>query len=351
VKHRTVPRHQVAGLIAVCVIATAAPAAASTPDPSPDDAGWVFADIEVGPAAESSVAYPLDVTTAFGTTTIDAPPQTVATVTTVDTDIALALGFDPVIAPQYGDAGLSQYTLDAFAVRGWEPEVYDSTDGVDFEAIAETEPDVILAVSDWSAADNFDRLTDIAPVIGLPEEDDYLTMTWQDRITIAAAALGVPERAEQVIATVDDSYAAVADAHPQWQGLTYTYAVIHPTQISYMSTADAPIALFAGLGFVLPEAAGQFSAEDSAVSMENIIQLDADVLLIGYPFGPEGLLGQDELESDPLFQAIPAVADGRYGVIGDDIASDIAYPTPLSETWVLDRLVPILEDATDSAGG
>ncbi|MFV0307911.1 MAG: ABC transporter substrate-binding protein [Desertimonas sp.] len=320
---------------------TAAASAADAGDTPP----WVEVAelVELGPPGEPAGEYPLELTTAFGTTTLDDAPQTVATVTTVDTDIALALGFEPLIVPKYGDNELGEFTTDVFEARGWEVNVFDAVDGVDFEAIAEVQPDAIIAVSDWSAGDNFGPLSDIAPVVGLPTEDDYLVMSWQDRLRIAGEALGVPDRAEAVIEAVDAMYAEAAAAHPEWDGATLTYSVAHPTQISYLWTSDVDMAVFEGLGFVSAETAADYTAIESAVSLENIIDIDADVVLVGYPFGPDGVLSQDDLESDPLFQSIPAVAEDRYAVVPDDIASEIAYPTPLSDPWIIDQVVPLLE--------
>ena len=86
------------------------------------------------------------------------------------------------------------------------------------------------------------------------------------------------------------------------------------------------------------------SAQNEA-GRENVDLLDADVLLIGYPFGDEGVLTRSALESDPLFQQIPAVAGGHYAVVDDAVASPLAYPTPLSQTWVLEQLLPVLQAA------
>lgn len=324
---------------------TAATSQGTSDSTAADTPPWVaIADlVDLGPPAEPTGEYPMELTTAFGTTTLEEAPQTVATVTTVDTDIALALGFEPLIAPQYGDNELGEFTTDVYEARGWDVNIFDAVDGVDFEAIAEVEPDVILAVSDWSPGDNYASLSDIAPVIGLATEDDYLAMSWQDRLRVAGDALGVPERAETIIEAVDARYQEAAEAHPDWQGQTLTYSVAHPTQISFLWTSDVDMAVFEGLGFVPAETASNYDAIDSAVSLENIIDLDADVVLVGYPFGPDGVISQDDLESDPLFQSIPAVADGRYVVVPDTIASEVAYPTPLSDPWILDQLVPLIE--------
>ena len=96
----------------------------------------------------------------------------------------------------------------------------------------------------------------------------------------------------------------------------------------------------------MPPQAATFTESNNAVSKENLDQLQADVLLIGYPFGDEAVISRSALESDPLFQTLPVVKDGGYAVLGDDVASPIAYPSPLSQPWVLERILPLLQSAT-----
>lgn len=289
--------------------------------------------------------YPLTLTSPFGTTELADRPERVAVVSAVDLDIALALGVVPVIAPRYGDAELEPWAQDALDATGEELEFYDSTDGTDHAAIAAAEPDVILATSGWTLDEDYAQLSKIAPIVSFQGEDGLSSMTWAERTAEAAEALGLQDEGEQVVADVEEAFADARGAHPELEGKTFTYAVIHPAQITYESYADSDMSFFEQLGLTQPATAEQFSAEDSAVAKENLDLLDADVLLVGYPFGDEGLLSRDALEADPLFQQIPAVTAGRYAVVGDEVASPLAYPTPLSQTWVLEQFVPVLAAA------
>ncbi|MFT4135369.1 ABC transporter substrate-binding protein [Microbacterium sp.] len=303
-------------------------------------------------AEASAEGYPLTLDSPYGETVLEEQPERVAVVSSVDLDIALALGVVPVISPLYGDSALDPWEEDALAALGEsELATFDSTDGVDYEAIAAAEPDVILATSGWTLDEDYEQLSKIAPIVSYIGEDGLSSMTWAERTEVAATALGLSDEGDEVIANVAAQFEEAAAAHPEFAGKTFTYAVIHPDQITYISYAGSDVSFFTDLGFVLPDTAEQFSEADSAVSRENVDLLDADVLLVGYPFGDEGLLSRDALEGDALFQQIPAVAGGHYAVVDDAVASPLAYPTPLSELWLLDQLVPVLSDAVAGDGG
>lgn len=290
----------------------------------------------------SGGGYPMTLANPWGEATIEQQPKRVAVVDSVDLDIALALGVEPVITSAYGKNPLDPWTQDVVDELGITLKTYDSTDGTDFVAIAAAEPDAILATSGWTLEDDYPKLAEIAPVIAWGPDQNLADLTWADRTLLAGKALGLGKRAEKVVADVERGFSDAAAAHPAWAGKTLTYAVMHPSQISYVTYRGSDVTFFTDLGFALPKTAATFSDGKNAVSVENIDHLDADVLLVGYPFGDEGILTKDALERNPLFQRLGAVERKHYGILGDDVASPLAYPTPLSHPWVLERLVPQL---------
>ncbi|MGO2140008.1 MAG: ABC transporter substrate-binding protein [Leucobacter sp.] len=296
-----------------------------------------------GSTSEATKGFPMTLENPWGTTTIETKPTKVAVIDAVDLDIALALGVEPILSSRYADNAFEPWTEEKLAADNIDLQTYDSTDGTDYIAIAAADPDVILATSGWTLDDDYEKLAEIAPVVTWGKGQELTDLTWADRTLLAGKALGLEDRAAEVVADVEGAFAAASEAHPKWQGATLTYAVMHPSQISYVTYEGSDVSFFTDLGFVLPEQASKFSDANNAVSIENIDMLDADVLLVGYPFGDEGILTQSALEANALFQQLPAVKEGRYGILGDDVASPLAYPTPLSHPWVLDRMVPQLE--------
>ncbi|MFE8017226.1 ABC transporter substrate-binding protein [Streptomyces antibioticus] len=305
---------------------------------------------EKGPSSSgSSAAFPVSLTNAWGTTEVKEKPVKVATVSDGDTAIALALGLVPVITPDVEDGGdVAEYKQKAIdKVGAGTLKTYDDTDGTDYEAVATAAPDVILGVNTWSMDDDYAKLSAIAPVVTYAKKTDADTLTWQERLDTAAKALGLTDKAKEVVAGNEKAFADAAAAHPELKGKTYTYAVVHPQQITYMSYADQDPGVFEGLGLTKAANAKNYSADKNAVSLENLDELEADVLVVSYPFGDNGLISASELESNKLFQSLAVVKGKHYAVVSSDdgLASAVAYPDALSSPWVAEKLAPVLADA------
>src|SRR5690554_4882453 len=95
--------------------------------------------------------YPIVIEHAFGETEIESKPERVVTIQWGNHDVVLALGVVPVgfSAANFGvqdDSGLLPWTIEKLEELGeTDPNVFQDTDGLDFEAISDAEPDVILA--------------------------------------------------------------------------------------------------------------------------------------------------------------------------------------------------------------
>ncbi len=53
-------------------------------------------------------------------------------------------------------------------LNGNPPRLFDEGDGIDFEAVAETQPDVILAAYSGLNRNDYATLSQIAPVVAIP---------------------------------------------------------------------------------------------------------------------------------------------------------------------------------------
>ena len=111
---------------------------------STDDAG------AAEPSTDSSTTFPVTIEHALGTTTVEEAPERVATVNWANHEVPLALGVVPVgmAAANFGDDdgdGLLPWVTEKLEELDAEtPVLFDETDGIDFEAVADTEPDLIL---------------------------------------------------------------------------------------------------------------------------------------------------------------------------------------------------------------
>ena len=321
-----------AGMLAGCT--------AAGPGTAEDDAAK--------PAARTS--YPLTLETEFGTTVLEEAPERV--VALGDLDDALALGVIPVgsFRPA-GDADdLADYEQDALEAAqrdGAETEIeqlFDPYAEPDYEAIAKLNPDVILAAGYWDLSSTYAKLSSIAPVVALPpgEESD-----WESRHRVIASALDRAEAGEEAIAAVHSEFAEAKETHPEFSKLTLNYAVVYPTQVTFMSVPDTEASwFFSQLGFRSTPSSSSFGPEYPAdvVSEEQTPLLDADIVVIGY----HSLLepGQREsFERSPLFAALPAVSGGRYIALPEGHDSTIPQPGVLSSLDDLHAVLPLLEQA------
>lgn len=295
---------------------------------------------------------------ALGTTTIEGTPERVASVGWGNQDVALALGVAPVGADDQtwsmtGDDGLGLYdwSLDAYDELGAEePIVFDTTDGVDFEAIADAAPDVILAGYSGLTQEEYDTLSEIAPTVAYPDVPWYTP--WRDAIRVDAEALGKADEGEQLVADLDQQIAdATADA-AAIEGKTAAFFYMNPADLSTVSiyaTGDSRTAFLGDLGFEFPSLAtettesGEFYAD---IAAENADKLeDVDVIVA---YGGDELL--PALQADPLWSTLPAVQNGAVvGVGSGDAFSGSVTPTALSIPWMLDDYVALLDDAASQA--
>ena len=143
----------------------------------------------------SETSFPLTIEHAFGETIIESKPDRIAAVGWENQDTPLALGVAPVgvSTANYGlvtENNLHPWTDEAFKELGVDsPVVFDDVDGLDFEAISDTNPDVILASYSGLTQEDYDTLTQIAPVI--PYKEAAWQTTWREQTIENAEGMGM----------------------------------------------------------------------------------------------------------------------------------------------------------------
>lgn len=304
-------------------------------------------------AAMAEDAFPKTITHALGETVLEEAPQRVATIGWGNLDVPLALGVAPVGVSKttYGSAdanGLFYWTNEAFSKLGVdEPNVFDDTDGLDFEAINNAEPDVILAVYSGITAEDYEQLSEIAPTVAYTKE--AWATTWQDMTRDNAAALGLEAEADALVDEISALIAEKAAGYPDIQGLTAAYCYFDVSNLSsfYVYMPKDPRASYLiDLGLTLPEnirALDDGSFFFMTVSSENIDVLNDLDLIVAW--GDASTL--DVFQADPLLSQIPAVQRGS--VVFLDTASTLisasCTPTPLSIPATIDEYLALIAEA------
>lgn len=303
-------------------------------------------------AAAPAAAFPIQIEHAFGTTVIPAPPQRVATVAWANHEVPLALGIVPVgfAAAGFGDEdgdGLLPWVKARLDELGAEaPPLFDEGDGIDFEAVAASAPDVILAAYSGLSQADYDTLSRIAPVVAYP--DSPWSTDWREMIALNAAGLGLEAEGAALIARLEAQIAETAAAHPALDGKSAMFIThLDTTNLSVMrfySANDTRVKFFADLGLSMPQSVraatrpGQYAGEVSAELIDSFDDVDIFVT-----YGGPDL--RAALRADPLARHMPAVEKDALVMLGSDAVGTGANPTPLSIPWVLDAYVGLLAEA------
>jgi iron complex transport system substrate-binding protein len=302
--------------------------------------------------AGESTSYPIVIKHALGTTTIAEKPVRVATVAWANHEVPLALGVVPVgfAAANFGDDngdGLLPWVAEKLAeLDAGKPVLFDEGDGIDFEAVAATNPDVILASYSGLSQADYDTLSQIAPVVAYPE--GAWATDWREMIRLNSAGLGMAAEGEALIADIEAEIAEAVAGHPELQGKSAMFIThLDATDLStvnFYTTHDSRVKFFTELGLKSPKSVveastpGQFSGTVSAELIDTFDDVDIVVT-----YGTPELL--DALAANPLTSRMPAVANDAVVTLGRDPLGTAANPTPLSIPWVLKDYVALLAKA------
>ncbi|MEM9798216.1 MAG: ABC transporter substrate-binding protein [Pseudomonadota bacterium] len=217
---------------------------------------------------------------------------------------------------------------------------------VDPELIAAARPDLIVSVSNLQETN--DKLRDLAPLAVFDwGEIDGRTPRM---VAFVADLLRADGAAERLAAELETRYHAVKEtigkARPT---VTVVEAPAKGSDTLRVMTASSAVGqvvgalgLEPGPGVLDAKASAAISGNTSvySVSLESVGDLAADyIVIIGSGHDGEGAFDP----SDPIWQAIPAVAEGRFiARLQDD---DHYYGrTPLANHLVLDDLIRLLLD-------
>jgi iron complex transport system substrate-binding protein len=216
-----------------------------------------------------------------------------------------------------------------------------------YEQILSLRPDLILAPYSDLDAEKYRRLSAIAPTVAWATGP--WSGTWQDVTMTVGQALGKTLKAEALVAGVEDKLAAVAQAHPEFSGRSFTFGYADPGSngLGIYVASDPRVQMLQELGLVLSPGAAALPSDGAfyvPVSFENLGSVDADVLITWH--GDQSEL--DALNANPLFARFAPVASGRHlAVVDRSFAIALSAPSVLSIPWSVDRLVPLLSALLD----
>ena len=299
----------------------------------------------------SEQQYPITIKHAYGETVIEEKPERVATIAWANHDVALALGVVPVgfSAANYGvqdDSGLLPWTAEKLKELGEEnPNIYQDTDGLDYEAIADSNPDVILAAYSGITQEEYDTLSQIAPVVAF-KETPWVT-SWRDQVTLNAAGMGMEKEGQQLIKDTEKLIADKANEYSVIKGKKAAFGMFNVTDLSkfYVYTPADPRGEFLeDLGMSFPESVQKQVTDDSfyiELSAENADALKDVEIFIAY--GDDTTLAA--LQADPILGKVPAIEKGNVVIVEDNTPLAAAgNPNPLSIEYTIDEYLSLISD-------
>ncbi|MFE5856111.1 iron-siderophore ABC transporter substrate-binding protein [Streptomyces sp. NPDC056500] len=309
-------------------------------------------------SSSSSDAFPLTVKHALGTTTIPEKPKRVATVNWANHEVPLALGVVPVgmAAANFGDDdgdGVLPWVEKKLTELGAKtPTLFDENDGIDFEAVADTKPDVILAAYSGLTKQDYATLSEIAPVVAYP--DAPWATPWREIVRTNSKAIGLTDEGEKLIGDLEGEIGRTVAKYPQLKGKSAMFMThIDPGDISkvgFYTAHDTRTLFFKDLGLKIPgsiakasQGTDKFALTRSAEQIDEFNDVD---IITGY--GDEKGELATTLREDPLLSKVPAINRGStYLLPGSSPLATAANPTPLSISWVLEDYVAALAKAAD----
>lgn len=313
---------------------------------------------ESSASSGSTDTFPVTIEHVYGSTTITSKPKRVATVAWSNHEVPLALGVVPVGMSKAawgdddGDGVLPWVEVRLQELGAKTPVLFDETDGIDFAAVADTRPDVILASYSGLTRSDYDTLSKIAPTIAYPGKAWGTTL--DEMIEMNSTAIGLGAEGEQLEQHVDDTIEAAGRERSQLAGKSAMFAYFDPSdlsQIGFYTTSDPRAHVLDDLGMTMSATVEKASASSKEFfltrSAEDAEAFDDVDVMVTY--GDAALL--KKLQADPLLGKIPAIARGSIVMLPDDTPlAASANPSPLSVDSSMEEYLDALAAAADKVG-
>lgn len=288
---------------------------------------------------------------ALGNAVITEKPERIVTLGMGSAETVIALGTIPVGVEKYAwgsdDTGYLPWVHEAVTKQGGElPEQFTGGTDLNIEAIIALEPDLILAPWSGITQQQFDSLNAFAPTVAYAESP--WTITWEEQINVIGKAMGESEKATAEIDKIKSQFAESTAAHPNYADVNFSFIYnTGPGTLGVFFAEEQRVAMVRALGlqvdpvvYTLTESEGTDSA---VIGLENANLLDKSDLLFTFYSDPAN---RAEIEAQPAYQAIPAVARGTViAPTEQPFVTGSSMINPLTVPWSLERYVPMIDEA------
>lgn len=272
---------------------------------------------------------------AYGETVLSKPAERVVSLGYNVHDALLALDVVPVgIRQWFGNQPYGVWPWAQSHLGDAKPQLISGE--VSMEVVAGLQPDLIVAVGSGISKDEYDVLSQIAPVLMQPSDKPAYGTGWDDLTRMVAKAVGKSELAEKRIAETEAKFQAMRDAHPDWNGMTAVCAYNFGGETGAFIGSDTRASFLSELGFKPTEKILSLSETQgfyARLSPEDLSPLDAD-LLIWVSTSDK----VPDIQTLPLRKTLRAHTDGREVFAGEIMAAALSFGSILSLPYALDAL-------------
>jgi iron complex transport system substrate-binding protein len=247
---------------------------------------------------------------AMGETEISGRPERVVVLDTGELDSAMTLGVRPVGAVE----AIPGEGVPSYLEGTGEIENVGTIEEPNLEKIAALEPDLILS-SKLRHEAIYDQLSQIAPTVFA----ETTGVTWKENFDLHAKALGRVGEAKKVESEYEDRIAGFKEAMGDGLGETEVSVVRFlpgETRIYQKESFIGTVLEDAGLPRPPSQDVEEFAILN--VSEELIPKMGGDVVFTTV-YGPQDETTQKKITSDPLWQKLEAVQQGRVYEVSDDL--------------------------------
>lgn len=297
--------------------------------------------------AVSASAFPVSLSHSYGTTTVAAPPMRVVALSSADADACAALGLAPVGIS--GSASSPWFTAAMRDIDGAPPFLLSDKIALPLDDIRNLDPEVILAVGAGISRADYDKLSQIAPVV-LPMESGS-GPAWRQASALLGKALGRSDAAAELQAKTEGAIRDSVRDYAGLKGTTVLFVTVSSADgadIQVSSEDSVAMGMLKDFGLVpAPSLAavkqegrapgGQKSPASYVWPHERADELAADILVAS--------VSQDDMATLRVGGKIPALSKARqpslfYAAGVEDQA--LRSGSALGAAWASRNIVPEL---------
>jgi iron complex transport system substrate-binding protein len=177
-----------------------------------------------GTGSVETGSFPVTLPHVFGSTTVKSEPVRIATLGYASQDVCLQLGVLPAGIPQYELRGFRPSLWFSKAVTTMNavmPVQYRDNEEPPYEELESLKPDLILAVNSGISREEYNKLTEIAPVVAYPGKP--FATDWRTTTTMVGTAIGKPQGARDLIQSVEAGITKAKSSYADLEGSTFVY--------------------------------------------------------------------------------------------------------------------------------